>query len=127
MCTAIGSILTSGVPTNALREIFIPPPPPPCPSYPFPPIHLDSGNKVRKENNTQNISSQKANSLDASVLSAPPVVLFNHLSCDSHSAVMTEVYIYVITSPCEKTAPLQCSFYTTVRFSRNAAQSCQSG
>jgi hypothetical protein len=54
------------------------------------------------------------------------VILFNHLSCDSHLPVMTEVYIYVTASPWQKTFS-RCKVRSTRQLDRNATLNCHAG
>jgi len=54
------------------------------------------------------------------------VILFNHLSCDSHRPVMKEEYIYVTASPWEQTFS-RCNVRSARQFDRNATLYCHSG
>lgn len=75
-----------------------------CPSYHAHLIHLDSSSKFSKGNTHRKYPARRSTALTQAYVSIrSSVILFNHLSCDSHRPVMTDVYIYVITSPSEKT------------------------
>ena len=71
-----------------------------CPSYHAHLIHLDSSSKFSKGNTHRKYPTRRSTALTQAYVSiCSSVILFNHLSCDSHCPVMTDVYIYVITSP----------------------------
>lgn len=98
-----------------------------CPLYPAHLIHLDSRSKFSKGNTHRKYPARRSTALTPECAAIfPSVILFNHLSCDSHCPVMKEEYIYVTASPCEKTFS-RCNVRSTRQFDRNATLHCHSG
>jgi hypothetical protein len=98
-----------------------------CPLYPAHLIHLDSSSEFSKGNTHRKYPARRSTVLtqeNAAICSS--VILFNHLSCDSHRPVMKVEYIHVTASPWEKTFSL-CNVRSTRQFDRNATLHCHSG
>jgi len=98
-----------------------------CPLYPAHLIHLDSSSEFSKGNTHRKYPARRSTALtqeNAAICSS--VILFNHLSCDSHHPVMKEEYIYVTASPSEKTLS-RCNVRSTRQFDRNATLPRHSG